>query len=469
MCLSSAKSQTPTWTPLSKTAAPISIEIIQYDNFSGNLHYLGIGITNPIIPQAKFHIRQILLLNFPSFQVEATGTGSIKNWYFDGITPYGIYQSGPLNGANFFENKIVVGSTATSGTYLLQINGNATVRNDLNIGGDLFLGSSSSGTFHSITCIHGGYILNFNLPPAPEKGSDPTIVFSLANVGYPKTATVNGKLITETFKMTNNPGTNYLLASDSVGNGSWIDPSRYINDFWRANGMGDIYTNYRRVGIGTSTPSQRLEVCTSEKAGGICINQLSGDSTIGSEIVFKKISKPQCSFGQTINAGRSCCFIWSHIDTTNNHPIGKTEFFVDLRNGYTGIGNEWPQATLDVNGSFKAITGGIGINPPPQPDSYKFWVDGGIAAREVKVTAGKFPDFVFEKNYSILSLEKLEEFVTNEKHLPDVPSQSDIDKNNGINIGDFQTKLLQKIEEQTLYIISLQKQINELREEIKSK
>jgi hypothetical protein len=63
----------------------------------------------------------------------------------------------------------------------------------------------------------------------------------------------------------------------------------------------------------------------------------------------------------------------------------------------------------------------------------------------------------------------LEEYISTEKHLPDLPSQSDIEKDQGVKIGELQLKLLQKIEEQLLYIISLQKQINELRAELETK
>ena len=72
------------------------------------------------------------------------------------------------------------------------------------------------------------------------------------------------------------------------------------------------------------------------------------------------------------------------------------------------------------------------------------------------------PDFVFEKNYNYIKIEALNHFIQKNKHLPDIPSAQEI-KENGLNITDFSMKLLQKIEELTLYVIDLQKQINELK------
>ena len=71
-------------------------------------------------------------------------------------------------------------------------------------------------------------------------------------------------------------------------------------------------------------------------------------------------------------------------------------------------------------------------------------------------------DFVFEPNYNLKSLSEVEAFVTENKHLPDVPSAKEF-KENGYKIGEMDNLLLQKIEELTLYIIDLQKQIEELK------
>jgi hypothetical protein len=61
----------------------------------------------------------------------------------------------------------------------------------------------------------------------------------------------------------------------------------------------------------------------------------------------------------------------------------------------------------------------------------------------------------------------LEKFVADNKHLPNVPSSADVEKNNGINLGEMSEKQLEKIEELTLYIIDLNKKLNSLESTVK--
>jgi hypothetical protein len=91
---------------------------------------------------------------------------------------------------------------------------------------------------------------------------------------------------------------------------------------------------------------------------------------------------------------------------------------------------------------------------------------GTVRATKINVNAQWWSDFVFEKNYKLLSLLELQTFITEQKHLPNLPSEKEVLKN-GIDIAEMQAKQLQKIEELTLYILELQKQIDALSERIK--
>jgi hypothetical protein len=91
---------------------------------------------------------------------------------------------------------------------------------------------------------------------------------------------------------------------------------------------------------------------------------------------------------------------------------------------------------------------------------------GTVRATKINVNAQWWSDFVFEKNYILLSLLELQTFITEQKHLPNLPSEKEVLKN-GIDIAEMQAKQLQKIEELTLYILDLQKQIDALSERIK--
>jgi hypothetical protein len=101
---------------------------------------------------------------------------------------------------------------------------------------------------------------------------------------------------------------------------------------------------------------------------------------------------------------------------------------------------------------------GIGVDAPDQ----KLTVDGQVRCEEVKVEiiAGSGPDYVFEKDYNLPSLTSIESYIKENKHLPEAPSAKEMEKN-GVNVGEMEMLLLKKIEELTLYVIELKKEIAE--------
>lgn len=115
------------------------------------------------------------------------------------------------------------------------------------------------------------------------------------------------------------------------------------------------------------------------------------------------------------------------------------------------------------------VTIGQNINP----GGCMLAVDGLIGARELKVVAvgQPFPDYVFDKHYNLMSLENLEKFIASNNHLPEIPSAAKVKDENGFEVGKMSLSLLKKIEELSLYVIDLNKQIKELKianDELKS-
>ena len=108
--------------------------------------------------------------------------------------------------------------------------------------------------------------------------------------------------------------------------------------------------------------------------------------------------------------------------------------------------------------------GHINVGTPPGSGSYKLNVGGSIRANEVVVnTSGA--DFVFADDYHLRSLNNLAAYIKIHKHLPDIPDAKEI-KSNGASVGELQTKLLQKVEELTLYVIQLKEQNDALNNKI---
>ncbi len=112
---------------------------------------------------------------------------------------------------------------------------------------------------------------------------------------------------------------------------------------------------------------------------------------------------------------------------------------------------------LDKNGNV-----GIGTTTPTD----KLSVKGKIRAQEIKVETTGWADFVFAKNYKLPSLQATEQHILANGHLPGIPSAEEVAKD-GIELGEMNKKLLQKIEELTLYLIEMKKGSDQQQSQIK--
>ena len=88
--------------------------------------------------------------------------------------------------------------------------------------------------------------------------------------------------------------------------------------------------------------------------------------------------------------------------------------------------------------------------------------DGLLQAKEVKVTLSDWPDYVFGEEYKLMSLDETEQYIKENGHLPGVPSAQEVEEE-GLSLGEMNARLMQKVEELTLHMIELQKQIDELK------
>jgi hypothetical protein len=186
-----------------------------------------------------------------------------------------------------------------------------------------------------------------------------------------------------------------------------------------------------RVGIGTTSPSAQLEVKGNYNGQShVVINSMSSTNTGGPELQF--------AFNNTAKG-----FAW----------------YVPYSDAL-GFGRGNPNNSLFVVSSGNV---GVGTMAPDQ----KLTVKGKIHAEEVIINLSvPAPDYVFDKSYDLKSLEELKKFIDENKHLPEVPSAKEMEKE-GVKVGEMEMILLKKVEELTLYMIQTRKELSDLKKENK--
>jgi hypothetical protein len=169
------------------------------------------------------------------------------------------------------------------------------------------------------------------------------------------------------------------------------------------------------VGIGTNSPTFPLHII-STAAPSNTVMQVENNGP--ARFRFKNNSN-----GITWNVG--------HVS-----PAGTGLVFSD-------VGDSVSELLLDVDGNL-TVAGSLSAGNPPD----------------------SFPDYVFAEDYSLMPLGELGKFVRENRHLPNVPSADEIEAQGKLNISEFQYRLLEKIEELTLYALQQQQNIEELRAQV---
>ncbi|MCF8235821.1 MAG: hypothetical protein K9G67_12450 [Bacteroidales bacterium] len=235
---------------------------------------------------------------------------------------------------------------------------------------------------------------------------------------------------------------------------------------WTLNGT-DIYKNNSgNVGVGTTTPSTDIEVYDNESDASVYIGSpytLTANRAIG-RIRMQNTATSECyNFALRRNAGDIQCVQNAYV--TGTGWVDVSLFNYTTRN----LEIKWGVNDVVYTNSGNMIftnTGGVGIGTSTIPANYKLAVDGKVIAEELEIQlSGSWPDYVFSDNYNLMTLSDLEEFINNNNHLPDIPSASDVE-NGTLKLGEMNKKLLEKIEELTLYVIELKNENVELNNKV---
>ncbi|MDR2970951.1 MAG: hypothetical protein LBU83_03345, partial [Bacteroidales bacterium] len=198
------------------------------------------------------------------------------------------------------------------------------------------------------------------------------------------------------------------------------------------------------VGIGISIPKNKLHVI--------------GDVSINNDI-------NKLSFGDA--NGKDLSFGTAYIGFNATRNNGSWT----LTGNGTNNGGSVIWGTVDGSILFATIPRTSGsdqtLTDIQIKDNIKLYLtpSGELRAKEVSVTLAGWPDFVFEKDYKLLPLNEVEQYIKQNNRLPEIPSALEIEEN-GLDLGKMQSKLLQKIEELTLYILQQEKKITDLQNQI---
>ncbi len=220
------------------------------------------------------------------------------------------------------------------------------------------------------------------------------------------------------------------------------------------NLKGDYYFPHGNVGIGTTTPGTRLQVDRTSPATSFEANVfLKGKETTGAAETGGALA----FYGNDGNNDRG----WAYIrGLKENSTVGNTASYLSLgtRTGNGSIIDERMRITS---------TGNVGIGTT-SPDA-KLTVKGTIHTQEVKVdlNGAVAPDYVFADGYKLPELRETEAYIQANKHLPGIPSAAEMEEE-GINLKEMNLKLLEKVEELTLYLIEMKNE-NEVQKELNKK
>lgn len=357
-----------------------------------------------------------------------------------------VFCSGAFAQENIIEENGNVGLGTTTPTARLTVAGSTRIDSTLTVNDSVVM-QSSARVGEDLKVDGNLYIPNI---PTLQHFTNESILVK----------DING--LTQSISAQSMAGTIYSLSCELVG----------ANPIWN-NGPNKLYTECSgvRVGIGTNSPEFTLDCRGDAKTTGhLWANQ---SLSVGANMnTFSKVNIVNTNRTAVLQANtvgnikpyqRLMYFEYDHADTkileVQNPTAGYTAFSLhsngemDIHNGVAQIFH------LGTNGMLSLHNNSM--------ETFRVEANGMVRARKIKVDSETWADYVFDENYKLLPLNELEVFLKKNKHLPSIPSEKQIIEE-GIDVTEMNVKMMEKIEELTLYLIQqnkkLEKQSKELEE-----
>jgi hypothetical protein len=348
--------------------------------------------------------------------------------------------------------------------------------------------------FRLTTGAHSGYVLTSNSSgvgtwqPAPSGGGGSClwdegsggIYYDGGSVGIFDLGNNNGVSILAISENTNTLD-EFVFKGDFAGTGETGNALK-LETHWANNVM--TWRGDGNVGIGTTNPGYKLHV----EGGQTYANYYSNDGTYA--LTVENTGGDGCGLDVkagygTGKGGTIARFRNQQGDSvtikengaTSIKMYSDTNYALNVRNtSGNGLGLDvWAGYGYDTTGivaRFRTTTntcmiirenGNVGIGTD-DPGNYRLAVNGHIRTKEITVESD-WSDFVFEDDYELMPLDRLEQHIKVNKSLPGIPTEEEVLKG-GVKVGEIQAKLLEKVEELTLYVIELKKENEKLQKRI---
>lgn len=209
------------------------------------------------------------------------------------------------------------------------------------------------------------------------------------------------------------------------------------------------WLNNGNVGIGVQNPTTSLDVYQASTT-----NTLNTALKLGANM-YGVNSGPFIDFNLRYQGGFTNWIggrIGSVYETSSSSNNSAALVFYTNNNNDGNAGPDGTTEKMRILGNGAMLIGTVNYT------GYLLAVNGSVRAKSLKIDSN-WADFVFEKNYELRPLKEVEKFIQENGHLPEIPTTKEVTEN-GIDVGEMNAKLLQKVEELTLYVIELEKKVN---------